>query len=69
MEDREYLHDWMFHFNPYRKTWYAIPRDSYLDYWDDTNNANVIKSSNINTLLDILHKVKGDITKIKGLLK
>ncbi len=69
MQDREYLHDWMFHYNPYRKTWYGIPRDSYLDYWHDSSDPKIIKSSDIKTLLEILHKVQGDVSKIKSVLK
>jgi len=49
--------------------WYAIPRDSYLEYWKNANDSKILKSSEINTILEILHKVKGDVSKIKSMLK
>jgi hypothetical protein len=69
MEDREYLHNWIFHFNPFKGVWYAIPRDSYLEYWKNANDSKILKSSEISTILEILHKVKGDVSKIKSMLK
>lgn len=69
MQEREYLHNWVFHFNPFKEIWYAIPRDNYLEYWENPNNPRVLKSSDINTILEILHKVKGEISDIKKVIK
>ena len=61
---KEHLYDWVFHYNPYTKQWSAIPRDSYKEYWNDTNMKGVIKSSSHKTLLEILEKTEGkDIEK------
>lgn len=69
MQDRDYLNNWVFHFNPFTDTWYAIPRDHYLEFWSNPTSDNVLRSSNINTLLDILHKVKGDTSLVKSVIK
>jgi len=61
---KEYLYDWVFHYNPYSNQWAAIPRDLYNQYWDDYELEGVIRSSSYNTLLEILHKTEGnDIEK------
>lgn len=70
MQEREYLHNWVFHYNPFRKLWHAIPRDKYLGYWTELDESDyVVKSSDVNTLLDVLHKIKGDYTEIETLNK
>lgn len=60
----DYLHDWVFHFNPYRNLWTAIPRDLYNKYWDDCELKGVLRSKDINTLLELLYRSKGDINLI-----
>jgi len=69
MQDREYLNNWVFHFNGFTNNWYAIPREHYLEYFQNSKSKNVLKSSDINTLLEILHKVKGDASLVKSVLK
>lgn len=67
--DQLYLVNWVFHFNPYSNTWVAIPRDKYNEYWDNYNHPDILRSSNINTLLELLHRSKGDrllIEKLAG---
>jgi hypothetical protein len=59
-----YMHDWVFHFNPYTKLWNAIPRDLYTKYWDNSQLDGVLRSKDINTLLYLLHRDKGDIDQI-----
>ena len=63
-----YLNDWVFHFNAYAETWAAIPRESYNEYWNDYKNAGVLKSKNINTLLELLYKSKGDANVIEHII-
>jgi hypothetical protein len=63
-DTEQYMHDWVFHFNPYNKLWSAIPRDLYTKYWDDCQLDGVLRSKDINTLLYLLHRGKGDVTKI-----
>lgn len=69
MEDREYLNSWVFYFNPFTENWYAIPRDHYLEFFQNSKTPHALKSSSINTLLEILHKVKGDSSLVKSLVK
>jgi hypothetical protein len=64
-----YLEDWVFHFNSFTNQWAAIPRDSYTEYWSDYKNPNVLKSKHLNTLLDLLHKTKGDVEMIEQLTR
>lgn len=61
MEEKNYLYDWVFHFNPYTKQWAAVPRETYSEYWNDANHPNVIRSKKFETLLDILYKSNGNV--------
>jgi hypothetical protein len=67
--DLAYLEDWVFHFNSLSGHWAAIPRETYNDYWNDYKNAGVLRSKHLNTLLDLLHKSKGDIGIIEDLTR
>jgi hypothetical protein len=64
-----YLYDWVFHYNHYNNTWAAIPRDVYAQYWDKYDLPGVIRSSKIETLLELLHKSKGDIDLLNEMVK
>lgn len=64
-----YMHDWVFHYNHSNHTWAAIPRDKYNEYWNDYDLPEVIRSSSIHTLLDLLHRTKGDKEQIQKLVK
>lgn len=59
-----YMHDWVFHFNPYNKLWNAIPRDLYTKYWDNCELKGVLRSKDMSTLLELLYKAKGDVNII-----
>lgn len=61
----DYLYDWVFHYNIYMDVWSAIPRDKYTDYWSDSNKEGIIRSTSFNTLIEILHRTKGDISQIE----
>lgn len=65
MQDSTYLHDWIFHFNSHTEYWNAVPRETYTEYWNDYSNPTVLRSKNLNTLLELLHKSKGDATLIE----
>jgi hypothetical protein len=67
--EKDYLYDWVFHFNHYNNTWAAIPRDMYKQYWDNYNLPGIIRSSKIETLLELLHKSKGDIDLLNEMVK
>jgi hypothetical protein len=61
-------YNFVFHYNSYTKLWSTIPRESYNDYWNDTNNVNIIRSSEINTLIDLLSKTDGNKNKLEQLI-
>lgn len=67
--DLAYLEDWVFHFNSFRNEWNAIPRETYSDYWNDYKNAGVLRSKHLNTLLDLLHKSKGNKGIIEDIIR
>jgi hypothetical protein len=52
----ENLYDYTFHYNHYTKTWNAIPREKYSEYWNNQNAEGVLKSSNIKTLMELIQK-------------
>jgi hypothetical protein len=62
-----YLEDWVFHFSSFRNEWAAIPRETYTAYWSQYNHPNVLRSKHLNSLLDLLHKSKGDSGIIENL--
>jgi hypothetical protein len=48
------LYDWVFHFNHFNGLWSAIPRDVYNKYWDNDDVKGVLKSKDINTLIEMI---------------
>jgi hypothetical protein len=66
--ENEILNGWVFHFNPFTKNWVAINRNDYLEYWNNHKSKKVIKSSSIQTLVELIIKTDGDITKINKLV-
>lgn len=64
----EHLYNWVFHYNHFNKIWSAIPRDHYFDYWENAKHPSIIRSSSMETLIELTKKVKEDpdfLTKIK----
>jgi hypothetical protein len=55
----DFMNDYVFHLNTITKSWAAIPRDLYNEYWNDYNTNGVVKSNSIETLLEILYKTQG----------
>jgi hypothetical protein len=66
-QDMAYLEDWIFHYNAYANQWAAFPRETYTQYWNDYEDINVLRSKELPTLLDLLHKTKGDKLLIEKL--
>ena len=60
----EFMHDWVFHFNPYTELWNAIPRNLYNAYWSNYNIKGILRSKEIKTLEYLIHRGKGDIDVI-----
>lgn len=56
---KEHLHNWVFNYNPYVKKWAAIPRDMYNEYWNNNDAPSILRSSSIETLLEIINKTEG----------
>lgn len=52
------LYNYIFWYNEYNQTWYAIPREEQQIFFGvDINQAKgVIKSKNINTLIKVVEK-------------
>jgi len=67
-QDLSYLEDWVFHYNSFNEQWAAVPRETYSEYWNN-QNAPVLRSKHLNTLLDLLHKSKGDVGIIEDLTR
>ena len=67
--EQDYLNDWVFHFNPYANQWAAIPRDKYKEYWNNFKHHAVLRSKHLNTLIDLLHKSKGDMNIIEDITR
>ena len=65
--DQSYLEDWVFHYNSFNDQWAAVPRETYNEYWSNYKHPEVLRSKNLNTLLELLHKTKGDKQAIEKL--
>lgn len=63
-----YMHDWVFHYDIYADVWNAIPRDKYAQYWNKRFVSGILKSKEIETLFDLIHRTHGDDDKIEKLL-
>ena len=68
MKDDNYLYDWVFRYNKYTKNWCAANRDNYNDLFSKENSNNVLKSSSIETLIELIDKIEGDINNIDSIL-
>lgn len=67
--ENEALYDWIFRYNCHDKSWYAAKRENYNDLFSDLSSKNILKSSSIKTLAEIINKTDGNIKKINSLLK
>lgn len=61
----ENLYGYVFHYNPITKTWSAIPRDHYLEYWSNPTDNKFLRSSDIKTLITLVSKGDDFIKTIK----
>jgi hypothetical protein len=62
------LYDWIFRFNPYDNKWYATKRENYNELFSNNKSGDVLSSSEINTLVEIIKKTNGNSAKISKLL-
>lgn len=57
IESANDLYSYVFWYNVYKSTWYAIPRNIYAEFFAGNYNADgVLKSNKIDTLLTIIQK-------------
>lgn len=64
----EELHNWLFHYNPYKQLWFAFRREHASEYFNGTL-TNLLASKDHKVLVEILIKTDGDEKKMKKLLK
>lgn len=57
------LYKWLFHYNPFTHKWDAFTREDYLAYFNGEKKP--ISSSDINTLVELIGKTDGDISKLE----
>lgn len=62
-------YNWLFHFNDYKGVWCAVKREDAGLLFNDVENPKILKSPNVNAILEIINKSGGDYSKIKKLLK
>lgn len=67
-DNQSHLHNWVFHYNPNTSLWSAIPRDRYLEYWNDYSISGVFRSPRVSVLVEIIQKTNGDLNAIEYLL-
>jgi hypothetical protein len=63
------LYGFVFHFNHYSGLWSAIPRDQYNQYWSDSKTDGVLRSKNMETLVEIIQKTRGDKSLLEQLTR
>jgi hypothetical protein len=54
IKNNEILQDWLFQYNPYTNIWNAFKREHSSEYWNDASSNNVLKSEDINVLLEMI---------------
>jgi hypothetical protein len=68
MNENNYLYDWIFRYNEYTKNWCAVGRSNYGDLFSKEDSNRVLKSSSIETLIEVINKIEGDINNIDSIL-
>lgn len=68
INNTEELHNWLFHYNPYKQLWFAFKREDLNKYFNG-ELPNILSSKKHSILVEIIEKTNGDEVKIKKLLK
>jgi hypothetical protein len=63
--EKEFMNDWLFHYNPYTKIWSAFHRQDMVKYFNGEKTSTIIQSNKQSTLVEIITKSEGDLKKIK----
>lgn len=64
----KHVHEWIFNYNEYIQQWQATRRENYKELFNDYINDCVLRSKDINTLIDIIERTGGSkelINKLK----
>lgn len=62
------LYNWVFHFNNHTGLWAAVHRSNYLEYWSQESHPAVIRSTRIDTLIELIQRTEGDAAKLEQLI-
>lgn len=60
----EELYGWIFSYNPFKNTWRSVNRDNYYKLWNESASEAILESPDINSIIDIIIKGKGDLRTI-----
>lgn len=60
---------WMFMYNEFTGNWQAAKREDSSLLYNDIKSSKVLKSKNLDTLIDIIRRTGGNSKEIKSLLK
>jgi hypothetical protein len=62
------IHNYVFHYNTFNKTWNAFPRESYLEYWSNPVESvkGVLRSKDIDTLIELIDKGESFINSLES---
>lgn len=66
-DKKDPLYNWVFHYNSINCLWNAIPREHYNEYWDNIDSEFVIKSTQIDTLVDLILKISKNKLDLKDI--
>jgi hypothetical protein len=59
------LYDYIFFANPYEDLWYAIPKSEYMLWSNGQSSKGVLKSKDINVLVELIGKGENFIKSLK----
>lgn len=54
----EFLHDYLFHYNPYTKLFAAFKRSDMVDYFNGSKKSTIIKMKSADDLVEYLKENK-----------
>jgi len=53
---KEYLHEWLFHYNPYTKLWSGFKREYKNNYFNGVYDTNILSSNSMDKLLQLIRE-------------
>jgi hypothetical protein len=56
---KEIYYNWLFHYNPYQKKWYAFEKDNFIGFFSDKENTFHVKGSSMPDLIKAINKLNG----------